>query len=117
MTALIKDLKEKGMLEDTLVVWTGEFGRTPDNNRRGGVYALGRGHNADAMDYADGRRRCEEGGRSWVRPMKSARKPPKSYIQSAIYMSRCCTCLGLMTTSLLISTPAATSNLVNSEAR
>ena len=49
MTALIRDLKERGMLEDTLVVWTGEFGRTPDNNRRGGVYALGRGHNIDAM--------------------------------------------------------------------
>ena len=49
MTALIKDLKERGMLDDTLVIWTGEFGRTPDNNRRGGVYALGRGHNVDAM--------------------------------------------------------------------
>ena len=49
MTALIKDLKQRGMLDDTLVIWTGEFGRTPDNNRRGGVYAIGRGHNADAM--------------------------------------------------------------------
>jgi len=28
MAALIKDLKQKGMLEDTLVVWGGEFGRT-----------------------------------------------------------------------------------------
>ena len=27
--ALVKDLKERGMLEDTLVVWAGEFGRTP----------------------------------------------------------------------------------------
>ena len=49
MTALIKDLKQRGMLDDTLVIWTGEFGRTPDNNRRGGVYSLGRGHNIDAM--------------------------------------------------------------------
>ena len=49
MAALIKDLKARGMLEDTLVIWTGEFGRTPDNNKRGGVYSLGRGHNADAM--------------------------------------------------------------------
>ena len=49
MAALIKDLKRRGMLEDTLVVWTGEFGRTPDNNRRGGVYSIGRGHNAAAM--------------------------------------------------------------------
>ena len=49
MAALIKDLKRRGMLDSTLVIWTGEFGRTPDNNRRGGVYALGRGHNIDAM--------------------------------------------------------------------
>lgn len=49
MAALIKDLKARGMLDDTLVIWTGEFGRTPDNNKRGGVYSLGRGHNADAM--------------------------------------------------------------------
>ncbi len=27
--ALIRDLKDRGMLEDTLVVWSGEFGRTP----------------------------------------------------------------------------------------
>ena len=27
--ALITDLKQRGMLEDTIVVWTGEFGRTP----------------------------------------------------------------------------------------
>ena len=28
-TALIKDLKQRGMLDDTLVIWGGEFGRTP----------------------------------------------------------------------------------------
>lgn len=50
IAALIKDLKSRGLLEDTLVVWTGEFGRTPDNNYRGGVTSLGRGHNVDAMN-------------------------------------------------------------------
>ena len=50
IAALIKDLKNRGLLEDTLVVWTGEFGRTPDNNYRGGVTAIGRGHNVDAMN-------------------------------------------------------------------
>ncbi|MEM9237315.1 MAG: DUF1501 domain-containing protein [Verrucomicrobiota bacterium] len=49
MAALIRDLKARGMLDETLVVWTGEFGRTPDNNKRGGVYSIGRGHNAEAM--------------------------------------------------------------------
>lgn len=28
-TALVKDLKQRGMLEDTIVIWGGEFGRTP----------------------------------------------------------------------------------------
>jgi len=50
IAALIKDLKKRGLLDETLVVWTGEFGRTPDNNYRGGVTALGRGHNVDAMN-------------------------------------------------------------------
>jgi uncharacterized protein (DUF1501 family) len=27
--ALVKDLKQRGLLEDTLVIWGGEFGRTP----------------------------------------------------------------------------------------
>ena len=27
--ALVKDLKQRGMLEDTLIIWGGEFGRTP----------------------------------------------------------------------------------------
>ena len=49
MAALIRDLKQRDMLKDTLVIWTGEFGRTPDNNKRGGVYSLGRGHNNRAM--------------------------------------------------------------------
>ncbi len=50
VAALIKDLKARGLLEETLVVWTGEFGRTPDNNYRGGATSLGRGHNIDAMN-------------------------------------------------------------------
>jgi len=49
IAALIKDLKQRGLLDETLLVITGEFGRSPDNNRRGGVDPNGRGHNADAM--------------------------------------------------------------------
>lgn len=37
------------MLKDTLVVWCGEFGRTPDNGLRGGGQSYGRDHNAKAM--------------------------------------------------------------------
>jgi hypothetical protein len=48
IAALIKDLKQRGLLESTLVVWCGEFGRTPDNGVRGGT-AYGRDHNPNAM--------------------------------------------------------------------
>ena len=42
--ALIKDLKQRGMLDDTLIVWGGEFGRTPMNEERNGSKFLGRDH-------------------------------------------------------------------------
>lgn len=48
MSALLLDLKQRGLLDDTLVVWCGEFGRTPDNGVRGGT-AYGRDHNPNAM--------------------------------------------------------------------
>jgi hypothetical protein len=35
MAALLTDLREKGLLDSTLVVWMGEFGRTPNINTRG----------------------------------------------------------------------------------
>ena len=49
IAALIMDLKRRGMLDETLIVFCGEFGRTPDNTNRGGGIALGRDHNAKAM--------------------------------------------------------------------
>jgi hypothetical protein len=42
--ALIKDLKQRGLLDSTLVVWGGEFGRTPMNEERNGSKFLGRDH-------------------------------------------------------------------------
>ena len=42
--ALIKDLKQRGMLDDTLIIWGGEFGRTPMNEERNGSKMLGRDH-------------------------------------------------------------------------
>jgi hypothetical protein len=48
IAALITDLKQRGLLESTLVVWCGEFGRTPDNGVRQGT-AYGRDHNPNAM--------------------------------------------------------------------
>ncbi len=47
--ALITDLAQRGLLEDTLVVWGGEFGRTPMNEGRGGGKLLGRDHHPRAF--------------------------------------------------------------------
>jgi len=44
IAALIQDLKAHGLLDDTLVVWGGEFGRTSMNEARGGSTFLGRDH-------------------------------------------------------------------------
>lgn len=49
IAALLKDLKARGLLDETLVVWTGEFGRSPDNGIRSGRQAAGRDHNAKGM--------------------------------------------------------------------
>jgi hypothetical protein len=47
--ALLTDLKQRGMLDDTLVVWGGEFGRTPVNEARNGSKLLGRDHHPRAF--------------------------------------------------------------------
>ena len=49
--ALIKDLKQRGLLDDTLVVWAGEFGRTPMGEVRRGMTAgkEGRDHHPIAF--------------------------------------------------------------------
>ncbi|HEV3119328.1 MAG TPA: DUF1501 domain-containing protein, partial [Gemmataceae bacterium] len=44
VAALLGDLKARGMLDETLVVWGGEFGRTSMNEARGGSKYLGRDH-------------------------------------------------------------------------
>lgn len=51
MTALLLDLKQRGLLEDTIVVWGGEFGRTPMWENRNGqkMPFVGRDHHTDAF--------------------------------------------------------------------
>ena len=48
IAGLLEDLKQRGMLESTLVIWGGDFGRTPITDgqlRDGGGYRGGRDHN------------------------------------------------------------------------
>ena len=44
IAALLKDLKQRGLLNETLVIWGGEFGRTSMNEERNGSKFLGRDH-------------------------------------------------------------------------
>ena len=45
MSALVKDLKQRGLLDQTLIVWGGEFGRTPQGEPRD---IIGRDHHIEA---------------------------------------------------------------------
>ena len=50
VAALLKDLKQRGLLDSTLVVWAGEFGRTPlGENRQGFAGVTGRDHHPFAF--------------------------------------------------------------------
>lgn len=48
VAALLRDLKQRGLLETTLVMWGGEFGRTPTSQKSGSGYT-GRDHNMQAF--------------------------------------------------------------------
>ena len=50
IAGLLTDLKARGLLDSTLVVWQGEFGRMPISQR-----GVGRDHNPGAMSDLDGR--------------------------------------------------------------
>jgi uncharacterized protein (DUF1501 family) len=47
--ALLKDLKQRGLLKDTLVIWGGEFGRMPIAQMENGMETAGRDHNPNAF--------------------------------------------------------------------
>jgi len=46
IAALLADLAQRGLLDDTLVLWTGEFGRQPETQVLNGKETIGRDHNA-----------------------------------------------------------------------
>ncbi|MDP7273932.1 MAG: DUF1501 domain-containing protein [Planctomycetaceae bacterium] len=49
LAALIKDLRRTGLLDDTLILFTSEFGRTPFTQSNAGVLGTGRDHNQDGF--------------------------------------------------------------------
>jgi hypothetical protein len=51
IAALLSDLKQRGLLDSTLVIWGGEFGRLPVSQRAANGKQSGRDHNPHAFTY------------------------------------------------------------------
>ncbi len=91
MSALIRDLKLRGMLDDTLVVWMGEFGRTPGD---------GNGHFASAWStlWAGGGIRT---GQVIGKTSETGKKPGSAVVDRPIsgpdYIATLCLALGIDT--------------------
>jgi hypothetical protein len=49
VAGLLRDLKQRGLLEDTLVIFSSEFGRTPFTQSADGILGLGRDHNQNGF--------------------------------------------------------------------
>ena len=90
---LIKDLKQRGLLDDTLVVWGGEFGRTPmvESNAGAGPQAGPRSSSA-GLHHVAGRRRRQAGHDAWARPTNWAFTSSKTRSTSTTCKPRSCTC-------------------------
>ena len=71
--ALIRDLKRRGLLDETLVVWGGEFGRTPVSES-----GDGRDHNPYGFTMLHGRRRLQGRHLPTAPPTNSASRPSRT---------------------------------------
>ena len=101
VAALIKDLKQRGMLDDTLVICGGEFGRTPfREGRTAGAQALGRDHYPDCYTHVPGRRRRQAAASPTARPTSSAFRSPATKSTSTTCRPRSCTCWASTTRKL-----------------
>ena len=104
--ALVIDLKQRGLLEDTLVIWGGEFGRT---NYSQGKLDEGqlrpRPPPALLLDL-DGRRRREARASATARPTSSATTSCAIRSTSTTSRRRCCTCSASTTSACCSSTRA-----------
>jgi hypothetical protein len=80
VAGLLSDLKQRGMLDDTLVVWAGEFGRTPHSHRRRAeirrseTHALAGGYSVPRYRRRHAARRS---GDRWLRPRQLRPGRPK----------------------------------------
>ncbi len=96
-SALVRDLTDRGLLDDTLIIWMGEFGRTPRINRNGG-----RDHYAKAWStllLGGGIR----GGQTIGRTDSEAREVTDRPISVADFMATVCRILGIDYTKEIVT--------------
>jgi uncharacterized protein (DUF1501 family) len=89
VSALLADLDQRGLLKDTLVVWMGEFGRTPQVNKSGGRDHYGRAWSS--VLFGGGVR----GGAVIGRTDKNGGTVEERPISAADFMATICTILGI----------------------
>ena len=94
IAGLLSDLKRRGMLDDTLVVWTTEFGRTPDDRRRRGAAATT--PRVFSSWLAGG---GVKGGMVYGKTDESAARSPRTRSTSTTSTPRSCTCSASTTRS------------------
>ena len=94
--ALIRDLKSRGLLDATLVVWGGEFGRTPMGEIR---ESIGRNHHIDAMTMWLAGGGVKAGPALWARPTSSASPRSPTASTSTTSRRRSSTCWAWITSS------------------
>ena len=93
VAALISDLKQRGLLDETLVIWGGEFGRTPfREGRTAGGSVLGRDHYPDCYTMCPGRRRRQGRASRTASPTSWASASPATRSTSTTSRRRSSTC-------------------------
>jgi uncharacterized protein (DUF1501 family) len=88
-SALLEDLAERGMLQDTLVVWTGEFGRSPKISASGGRDHWG--HVFSAALAGGG----VQGGRAYGASDRTASQVKENMVEPQDLIATVFHCLGL----------------------
>ena len=90
--ALIKDLKQRGLLDSTLVVWGGEFGRTPMVEiRNTSIRIMAAGITIRMRTRCGWPVEASSPVRRSARPMTSGSRSPKTLSTFTICRQRCCT--------------------------
>ena len=85
IAGLIRDLKQRGMLDETLVVWSSEFGRSPWSQN-----TTGRDHNPQRLHASGSPAAASRAASSTAPPTKSATRPSRIAIITATCTPRFC---------------------------